>query len=96
VAAAGPDALGRLSAARERLAESLAGSPLAFAPGHGHLVWLASREHDGRALAAQLGARRITVTPGAAWGDEAHVRVSLRHDAATDRLAAALAELNGA
>jgi histidinol-phosphate/aromatic aminotransferase/cobyric acid decarboxylase-like protein len=84
------------AAQRERLATALAGSPLSFAAGHGHLVWLRSREHDGRTLATYLAAQRITVTPGAAWGDHAHVRVSLRHDAATDRLAAALAELSGA
>jgi histidinol-phosphate/aromatic aminotransferase/cobyric acid decarboxylase-like protein len=84
------------AAQRERLAAALAGSPLSFPDGHGHLVWLSSRAHDGRALAGHLAASRIHVTPGSAWGDAAHVRVSLRHDAATDRLAAALAELNGA
>jgi len=79
---------------RERLAAALDGSPLSFPAGHGHLAWLSSREHDGRALAAHLAGHRITVASGGAWGDEQHVRVSLRHDAATDRLAAALAELS--
>jgi histidinol-phosphate aminotransferase len=78
---------------RERLAAALAGTPFAFPAGHGHLVWLSSAEHDGRELAAGLAARRIYVTPGAAWGDERHVRVALRDAAATDRLAAALREL---
>ena len=33
-----------------------------------------------------LAARRIYVAPGTAWGDEQHVRVTLRDAAATDRL----------
>jgi histidinol-phosphate/aromatic aminotransferase/cobyric acid decarboxylase-like protein len=75
---------------RERLADALRGTPFAFAAGHGHLLWLASTEEDGAALARRLAAQHIYVTPGAAWGDEQHVRVALRDDAATDRLVAAL------
>ncbi|HEY7076019.1 MAG TPA: aminotransferase class I/II-fold pyridoxal phosphate-dependent enzyme [Solirubrobacteraceae bacterium] len=78
---------------RERLAAALAGTPLAFPAGHGPFVWLSSAEHDGRALAEHLAARRIYVAPGAAWGDARHVRVTLRGAAATDRFVAALAEL---
>jgi len=78
---------------RERLAGGLRGTPYTFAAGHGHLVWLRSAEHDGRAVAAHLAARRIYVTPGAAWGDEQHVRLALRGPAATDRLVTALREL---
>ena len=63
------------------------------APSHGHLLWLSSSEHDGRAIAAHLAGRRIYVTPGAAWGDDRHVRVALRDSAATDRLVSALREL---
>jgi histidinol-phosphate/aromatic aminotransferase/cobyric acid decarboxylase-like protein len=81
---------------RERLAAALESTPFSFPAGHGHLAWLSSREHDGRTLAAHLAAQRITVASGSAWGDTAHVRLSLRHDAATDRLAAALAELSAA
>jgi histidinol-phosphate aminotransferase len=77
---------------RERLAAALAGSPFAFPPGAGPLVWLSSSEHDGAAIAAHLASRRIFVTPGTAWGDDRHVRVALRGPAATDRLAAALSE----
>ena len=75
---------------RERLAKALAGTPFSFPPGHGHLVWLSSLEEDGAALARRLAAQRIYITPGAAWGDERHVRIALRDAAATDRLLAVL------
>jgi histidinol-phosphate aminotransferase len=78
---------------RERLAAALAGTPFSFPAGHGPLVWLSSAEHDGAAIAAGLAAQRIYVTPGSAWGDERHVRVTLRDGAATDRLSGALREL---
>jgi histidinol-phosphate/aromatic aminotransferase/cobyric acid decarboxylase-like protein len=78
---------------RERLAAALEGSAFGFAAGHGPFVWLASAEHDGRAVASHLAAQRIYVTPGSAWGDDRHVRVALRDGAATDRLSAALREL---
>jgi phage FluMu protein gp41 len=37
--------------------------------------------------------RRIKVASGEQWGDERHVRVTLRDVTATDRLVAALREL---
>jgi histidinol-phosphate aminotransferase len=85
----------RAAAARERqrLAEALRGTPFSFPEGHGPLVWLASAEHGGAAIASGLAAQRIYVTPGSAWGDEQHVRVALRDGAATDRLSAALGAL---
>ena len=50
-------------------------------------MWLAAP------VAEELVARRIYVAPGTAWGDELHVRVTLRDAQATDRLLAALREL---
>jgi histidinol-phosphate aminotransferase len=78
---------------RERLSERLRGTPFSFPAGHGPLVWLASTEHDGATITRHLAAQRIFVTPGQAWGDDRHVRVTLRDGPATDRLAAALLEL---
>jgi histidinol-phosphate/aromatic aminotransferase/cobyric acid decarboxylase-like protein len=75
---------------RTRLAGALAGGPVSFAAGHGPYVWLSSSERDGAALAEHLAYRRILVAPGSAWGDDAHVRATLRDGEATDRLAAAL------
>jgi histidinol-phosphate aminotransferase len=83
------------AAERDRLAAALAGTPFSFPSGHGHLVWLRSSAHDGRTVAGHLAARRIAVMAGAAWGDEAHVRVALRDAVATKRLVAALGELLG-
>ncbi len=78
---------------RDRLAAALAGSALAFPTGTGPLVWLSSGAHTGAQIAAHLAARRIFVTPGTAWGDDRHVRIALRGQAATDRLTAALGDL---
>jgi histidinol-phosphate aminotransferase len=88
----------RATAARERdrLAKALRGTPFSFDGGHGHLVWLASEEHDGATLARRLAGQRVFVTPGHAWGDERHVRVALRDGAATDRLVAALLDASRA
>jgi histidinol-phosphate/aromatic aminotransferase/cobyric acid decarboxylase-like protein len=85
----------RAVAARERtrLEEALRGTPFSFGRGHGHLVWLSSGDHDGATITRHLAAQRIFVTPGQAWGDDRHVRVTLRSGAATDRLVAALLEL---
>jgi histidinol-phosphate/aromatic aminotransferase/cobyric acid decarboxylase-like protein len=62
-----------------------------ISPGHGPYVWLAAS--DGRALTEALAARRIYVAPGSAWGDDHHVRITLRDAAATDRLIEALRAL---
>jgi histidinol-phosphate aminotransferase len=81
------------AAERERLAAALAGTSFSFPAGHGHLVWLRSSRHDGRAIAGHLASRRIAVLAGMAWGDEAHVRIALRDARATERLVEALREL---
>ena len=81
------------AAQRKRLAAALGGTALSFPVGVGPLVWLSSAQHSGAEIASHLAARRIFVTPGTAWGDERHVRIALRGDAATDRLAEALGEL---
>jgi histidinol-phosphate/aromatic aminotransferase/cobyric acid decarboxylase-like protein len=78
----------RAACARER--ERLAAGPFAVAPGAGPYAWLETR---GRPLAEELAARRIFVAPGSAWGDDAHVRVTLGDPASTDRLLEALYEL---
>ena len=80
---------------RDHLAAVLTGTDFAFPRGVGPLLWLSSAGLSGKELAAGLATTRIFVAPGAAWGDEHHVRITLRGPAATDRLAAALKDLTG-
>jgi len=80
---------------RDHLEAVLAGTGFSFPRGTGPLLWLAGDGLSGKELAAELAAKRIFVAPGAAWGDEHHVRIALRGPEATDRLAAALKELHG-
>jgi histidinol-phosphate aminotransferase len=80
---------------RDHLAAVLTGTDFAFPRGSGPLLWLSSAALSGRELAAGLATKRIFVAPGAAWGDDRHVRITLRGPAATDRLAAALKDLTG-
>jgi hypothetical protein len=53
-------------------------------------AWISSTEEDGAAIAARLAKAQVFVAPGSLWGDERHVRASLRGVAAVDRLARAL------
>ncbi|WP_028059093.1 aminotransferase class I/II-fold pyridoxal phosphate-dependent enzyme [Candidatus Solirubrobacter pratensis] len=78
----------RAAAARER--ERLAAGPFAVEPGHGPYAWV---ETAGIALAEELAARRVFVAPGSAWGDDAHVRVTLRDAASTGLLLEALEDI---
>jgi histidinol-phosphate aminotransferase len=78
----------RARCARER--ERLAAGPFGVEPGVGPYAWLETRRLP---LAEELAARRIFVAPGSAWGDDAHVRVTLGDPASTDRLLEALHEL---
>jgi histidinol-phosphate/aromatic aminotransferase/cobyric acid decarboxylase-like protein len=68
---------------RERLVCAL-DDRFSVSPGHGPYVWLAGTS------AEQLVSQRVLVAPGSAWGDDLHVRITLRDAAATDRLVAAL------
>ena len=78
---------------RDRLAAALHGTSLSFPPTSAPFVWLSSDVHSGREIADHLGVRRIKVARGEQWGDERHVRITLRDAAATERLIAALREL---
>jgi histidinol-phosphate/aromatic aminotransferase/cobyric acid decarboxylase-like protein len=85
----------RAAAARERtrLAAALHGTSLSFPATAAPFVWLSSDRHSGAEIADHLGLRRIKVARGERWGDERHVRITLRDSAATERLVAALREL---
>ncbi|HVL95268.1 MAG TPA: histidinol-phosphate transaminase [Solirubrobacteraceae bacterium] len=80
-----------MAAERARLAEQLAGTPFQFAPSAANFVWLRGEGTTAAAISHGLADQRIAVATG--WGDDAHVRITLRDRAATDRLASALRAL---
>jgi histidinol-phosphate/aromatic aminotransferase/cobyric acid decarboxylase-like protein len=82
-----------IAAERERLAGLLDGTPFSFARSHAHVVWLAGEGFSAASLTHGLAGQRVLVASGAGWGDDDHVRITLRDAAATERLAAALRAL---
>jgi histidinol-phosphate aminotransferase len=78
------------SAAHERLAAALTGSPVSALPATVPFAWISSDAEDGPAIAARLASQQVFVAPGRLWGDARHVRAALRGPPAIDRLAAAL------
>jgi len=88
---------GRRAAAaadRLRLRGALEGTPFSFPPAAAtNAAWLRSSRHDGRALAAHLAGEKVFVQPGTAFGDDLHVRATLRGPQTVDRLVSALSSL---
>jgi histidinol-phosphate/aromatic aminotransferase/cobyric acid decarboxylase-like protein len=78
------------AADRERLIAALAGSGVEVMAGGAPFAWVSVPGVDARELAARLAAAKVYVAPGAAWGDDSHVRAALRGPQAVDRLAEAL------
>jgi histidinol-phosphate/aromatic aminotransferase/cobyric acid decarboxylase-like protein len=64
--------------------------PVTVTRGSAPFVWLRVEGLPARELAARLAAVKIYVAPGAAWGDDTHVRAALRGPDAVDRLAEAV------
>ncbi|MEA2296662.1 MAG: histidinol-phosphate aminotransferase [Solirubrobacteraceae bacterium] len=80
-----------IAAERERLARALEGTPFSSGPSSSHAVWLRGGEGMSAAsITNGLAAQRVLVASGAEWGDDDHVRITLRDRPATERLAAAL------
>ena len=75
---------------RARLATALAGTPFSFPASQSHAVWLRGEGMTAAQITHGLGEQRIHVASGALWGDDDHVRVTLRDPRSTDRLVAAL------
>jgi histidinol-phosphate/aromatic aminotransferase/cobyric acid decarboxylase-like protein len=82
-----------IAAEREHLARLLGGLPFSFGPSHAHFVWLRGEEQTAASISHGLAEQRIQVATG--WGDDEHVRITLRDRAATARLASALRALAG-
>ena len=75
---------------RGRLLEALAELPVDVAPSQANFVWLAAPGMSGTQLASGLRERGVIVAPGGPLGADDHVRATIRHAAATDRLVEAL------
>ena len=77
---------------RERLLRALSEIPGVTArPSQANLVWLRAHELDGDGLAERLLRHGIKVASGKAAGDRDHVRVTVKDNAASERLLEALA-----
>ena len=79
------------AAERERLAALLEDGPFSFGPSHAHFVWLRGEGRTAAQISHGLAEQRIQVATG--WGDDEHVRITLRDRPATDRLGSALRAL---
>ena len=66
---------------------------MSIAPSVTNFVWLSSSRHAAAEIVAALSRRSMLVASGAAWGDDRHVRIAVRDEAATTRVVAALREL---
>jgi histidinol-phosphate aminotransferase len=75
---------------RRRLLEALRELPVDATPSEANFVWLAADGMSGAELAARLRERGVIVAPGGPLGADDHVRASVRHAVATDRLLEAL------
>jgi len=79
-----------IAAEREHLQGLLQDTPFSFLESAAHVVWLRGEGMTASQITHGLSEQRVHVASGAAWGDDDHVRVTLRERSATDRLAAAL------
>ena len=75
---------------RHRLMDGLAELPVTADPSQANFVWLSVPGMTGLALANALRKENVVVAPGGPLGADDHVRATVRDDAATDRLLAAL------
>ena len=80
-----------VAAEREHLARLIDDGPFSFARSHAHFVWLRGEEQTAASISHGLAEQRIQVATG--WGDDKHVRITLRDRPATDRLGSALRAL---
>jgi len=75
---------------RGRLMAGLAELPVTVDASQANFVWMAADGMTGLALANALRRENVVVAPGGPLGADDHVRATVRDQAATDRLLAAL------
>lgn len=74
---------------RVRLREGLAHLPLSGPESQANFMWVAAAGMKGLELAARLERAQVIVAAGQALGDEEHVRIAIRDEAATARVLSA-------
>jgi histidinol-phosphate aminotransferase len=75
---------------RSRLTEELRRRHFEVSDSQANFLWAAHPTLDGGELSARLARSGVLVAAGSALGEPRHVRISLRNQAATDRLLGAL------
>jgi histidinol-phosphate aminotransferase len=75
---------------RRRLLDALRELPVEVTNSQANFVWLAADGMSGAELANRLRERGVIVAPGGPLGADDHIRASVRHGPATDRLLEAL------
>ena len=75
---------------RGRLLEALRELPVDTTDSQANFVWLKVRDMSGAELTEKLRREGVIVAPGGPLGADDHIRASIRHEAATDRLLTAL------
>jgi histidinol-phosphate/aromatic aminotransferase/cobyric acid decarboxylase-like protein len=75
---------------RRRLLDALRELPVDVTDSQANFVWLAADGMSGAELASRLRARGVIVAPGGPLGADDHIRASVRHGPATERLVEAL------
>ena len=75
-----------VAAERGRLTAELRARGLDVAPSQANFLWVAHPEHDGAAVAGGLGRAGVIVAAGGPLGDPDRVRITVRDEAATQRL----------
>jgi histidinol-phosphate/aromatic aminotransferase/cobyric acid decarboxylase-like protein len=81
---------------RRRLLDALRELPVEAGDSQANFVWLAAQGMSGAELASRLRERGVIVAPGGPLGADDHIRATVRHPAATDRLLEALRSAIGA
>lgn len=85
----GPEIIRRRDAVireRARLLSALRELPLDVTDSQANFVWMAAPGMSGAQLAARLQRQGVIVAPGGPLGADDHVRATIRHPAATERL----------
>jgi histidinol-phosphate aminotransferase len=75
---------------RERLTATLRERGLEVTDSQANFLWAAHPTLDGQELSARLEQNGVIVAPGAALGEQRHVRIAVHDEAASTRLLAAL------